>query len=116
MKVLRPGVEASVALDLDISFRLLFWVNIIFPNHHVRALTNVVREFSVRVKAEMDFVQEAENMARFRGSSPASGRCAPRDVFDHSPGGACSSWSTATARRSIVSTPQFASGRCRSGR
>ncbi len=66
VKVLRPGVEEAIALDLDISFRLLFWLNIVFPNHHVRGLTNVVREFSVRVKAEMDFVQEAENIARFK--------------------------------------------------
>lgn len=66
VKVLRPGVEASIALDMDISFRFLFWLNIIFPNHHVRALTNVVREFSVQVKAEMDFEQEAENIARFQ--------------------------------------------------
>ncbi len=66
VKVLRPGVEEAVALDLDISFRLLFWLNILFPNHHVRALTNVVREFSVRVKDEMDFRQEAENIARFQ--------------------------------------------------
>jgi len=66
VKVLRPGVEELVALDLDISFRLLFWLNVIFPNHHVRALTNVVREFSVRVKAEMDFEREAENVARFQ--------------------------------------------------
>ena len=66
VKVLRPGVEASVALDLDISFRLLFWLNILFPNHHVRALTNVVREFSVRVRAEMDFRQEADNIAHFQ--------------------------------------------------
>jgi predicted unusual protein kinase regulating ubiquinone biosynthesis (AarF/ABC1/UbiB family) len=66
VKVLRPGVEAAVALDLDISFRLLFWLNILFPNHHVRAVTNVVREFSVRVRAEMDFRQEAENIERFQ--------------------------------------------------
>jgi predicted unusual protein kinase regulating ubiquinone biosynthesis (AarF/ABC1/UbiB family) len=66
VKVLRPGVEASVALDLDISFRALFWINILFPNHHVRGLTNVIREFSVRVKDEMDFVQEAANMHRFQ--------------------------------------------------
>ena len=66
VKVLRPGVEAAVALDLDISFRLLFWLNILFPNHHVRALTAVVREFSVRVRQEMDFRQEADNIAHFR--------------------------------------------------
>jgi len=66
IKVLRPGVVAAVALDIDISFRLLFWLNIIFPNHHVRALTNVVREFSVRVGTEMDFREESANIARFR--------------------------------------------------
>lgn len=73
VKVLRPGVERAVALDLDISFRFLFWLNILFPNHHVRALTNVVREFSARVREEMDFRQEAENMASFRRFFPDEG-------------------------------------------
>ncbi len=66
VKVLRPGVEPAIALDLDISFGLLYWLNILFPNHHVRALTNVVREFSVRVRDEMDFRKEAENIAHFQ--------------------------------------------------
>lgn len=74
VKVLRPGVVSTVALDIDISFRILFWLNILFRNHHVRALTNVVREFSVRVRAEMDFREEAANVERFRrvfGSDPS---------------------------------------------
>ena len=66
VKVLRPGVEAAIALDLEISFRLMFWLNILFPNHHVRGLTNVIREFSVRVRAEMDFRIEAQNIERFQ--------------------------------------------------
>ncbi|MBI4521850.1 MAG: AarF/ABC1/UbiB kinase family protein [Gemmatimonadetes bacterium] len=81
VKVLRPGVEATVALDLDISFRLLFWLNVLFPNHHVRALTNVVREFSVRVREEMDFRIEQQNLEHFRrhyGREP--GVRAPRVV------------------------------------
>jgi len=65
VKVLRPDVEQLVALDLDISFRVLFLLNVLFPNHHVRALTNVFREFSVRVREEMDFRQEAANIALF---------------------------------------------------
>jgi predicted unusual protein kinase regulating ubiquinone biosynthesis (AarF/ABC1/UbiB family) len=65
VKVLRPGVEELVALDLDISFRLLFVLNILFPNHHVRALTNVFREFSVRVRDEMDFREEARHIELF---------------------------------------------------
>lgn len=66
VKVLRPGVESLVALDLDISFRILFILNVLFRNHHVRALTNVVREFSVRVRVEMDFREEARHMALFQ--------------------------------------------------
>jgi len=66
VKVLRPHVEELVALDLDISFSLLYWLNILFPNHHVQALTNVVREFSIRVGEEMDFRSEERNIDRFR--------------------------------------------------
>jgi predicted unusual protein kinase regulating ubiquinone biosynthesis (AarF/ABC1/UbiB family) len=66
VKVLRPDVEELVAVDLDLSFRVLFWLNILFPTHQIRGITNVVREFSVRVREEMDFSHEAENMARFR--------------------------------------------------
>src|SRR5688572_8523531 len=65
VKVLRPNVEDLVAIDLDISFRILYLLNILFPNHHIRSLTNVVREFSVRVNEEMDFRLEADNIARF---------------------------------------------------
>jgi predicted unusual protein kinase regulating ubiquinone biosynthesis (AarF/ABC1/UbiB family) len=82
VKVLRPGVEEAVALDLDISFSILFWLNVIFPNHHVRGLTNVVREFSVRVKAEMDFVQEAENIARFKRVFAREPKVRAPAVFD----------------------------------
>ncbi|MCH7562764.1 MAG: AarF/ABC1/UbiB kinase family protein [Gemmatimonadetes bacterium] len=66
VKVLRPNVEEIVALDLDISFGMLYWLNILFPNHHVQALTNVVREFSHKVREEMDFRMEADNIARFQ--------------------------------------------------
>ncbi|MFW6205942.1 MAG: ABC1 kinase family protein, partial [Gemmatimonadota bacterium] len=66
VKVLRPDVEALVAVDLDISFRILYLLNILFRNHHVKALTNVVREFSVRVRVEMDFREEARHMELFQ--------------------------------------------------
>ena len=82
VKVLRPGVEELVATDLDISFRILFWLNVLFPNHHIRALTAVVREFSVKVGEEMDFRMEAANMARFRDSFRAERRVRVPDVVD----------------------------------
>ncbi|MBA2244713.1 MAG: AarF/ABC1/UbiB kinase family protein [Gemmatimonadetes bacterium] len=66
VKVIRPGVERLVALDLDISFRILFLLNILFPNHHVRALSSVVREFDRRIHEELDLRQEAANTEIFR--------------------------------------------------
>lgn len=81
VKVLRPNVEQLVAIDLEISFRLLFVLNVLFRNHHVRALTNVVREFSVRVREEMDFTLEAANMSRFHRHFDADPRVrAPRVI------------------------------------
>lgn len=66
LKILRPGVEEMVALDVDLSFRVLFWMNVLFPNHRVQGITNAVREFSVRVREEMDFRSEAKNIERAR--------------------------------------------------
>ncbi len=79
VKVLRPGVEELVAVDLEISFRVLCLLNILVPNHHVRALTNVVREFSVKVREEMDFREEAAHMALFHQNFARDARVrAPR--------------------------------------
>jgi predicted unusual protein kinase regulating ubiquinone biosynthesis (AarF/ABC1/UbiB family) len=66
VKVLRPGVEELIAVDLDISFRILFFLNVLFPNHHIRALTAVFREFEKRIAEEIDLRQEAANTEQFR--------------------------------------------------
>jgi predicted unusual protein kinase regulating ubiquinone biosynthesis (AarF/ABC1/UbiB family) len=66
VKVLRPGVEGLIAMDLDISFRILFLLNLLFPNHHIRALTAVFREFERRIREETDLREEAKNTERFR--------------------------------------------------
>jgi predicted unusual protein kinase regulating ubiquinone biosynthesis (AarF/ABC1/UbiB family) len=65
VKVLRPDVESLVAIDLEISFRVMFLLHVLFRNHHMRALSNVLREFSVRVREEMDFREEAAHIALF---------------------------------------------------
>ncbi|HKJ93105.1 MAG TPA: AarF/UbiB family protein [Longimicrobiales bacterium] len=75
VKVLRPGVEELIAVDLEISYSILFGLNLLFSNdHHVKALTSVVREFAVKVRAEMDFRQEAEHLERFRHHFAGDGR------------------------------------------
>jgi predicted unusual protein kinase regulating ubiquinone biosynthesis (AarF/ABC1/UbiB family) len=66
VKVIRPGVEELVALDLDVSFRILWVLGILFPNHHIRALTTVVSEFEKHIREELDLRIEAENTERFR--------------------------------------------------
>ena len=61
VKVLRPGVEDMVRRDLDISFRVLFLVNLLFPNHHTRAISTIVSDFAKRISGELDFREEARN-------------------------------------------------------
>jgi predicted unusual protein kinase regulating ubiquinone biosynthesis (AarF/ABC1/UbiB family) len=81
VKVLRPGVEQLVSLDLDIAFRVLVVLNVLFPNHHIRALTTVVREFERRIAEEMDLRREAENTTAFREKFASDPRIlAPRVI------------------------------------
>jgi predicted unusual protein kinase regulating ubiquinone biosynthesis (AarF/ABC1/UbiB family) len=68
VKVLRPGVERQVAMDLRaaraIAGRLARW----FPNPHTRGVVAVIDEFAVRVQDELDFRQEARNLALVRAN------------------------------------------------
>jgi len=82
VKVLRPGVEELVALDLDISFRILFVLNVLFPNHHIRALSTVFREFERRIGEEMDLRLEAENTRTFRKNFAGDDRVRAPAVID----------------------------------
>jgi hypothetical protein len=62
-----------------------------FPNHHVRALTSVVREFSVRVREEMDFRQEARHIELFHRHFSQDRRVRAPHVYADFTRGACSS-------------------------
>ncbi len=66
VKVLRPKVDEVVRKDLDISFRLLFVLNLLFPNHHTRAIAAIVSEFAKRIWSELDFREEARNAETLR--------------------------------------------------
>jgi len=66
VKVLRPGVEDLVQRDLRISFRVLFALHVLFPNHHVRAIAAIVNEFAKRINEELDFEQEARHAEALR--------------------------------------------------
>ena len=66
VKVLRPGVEDLVQRDLRISFRILFALHVLFPNHHVRAIAAIVGEFAKRIGEELDFEEEARHAEALR--------------------------------------------------
>jgi predicted unusual protein kinase regulating ubiquinone biosynthesis (AarF/ABC1/UbiB family) len=74
VKVLRPGVEELVRRDLDISFRILFLLNVLFPGHQVRAITTIVSEFSKRISDELDFREEARNASTLKRNFAADPR------------------------------------------
>ena len=80
VKVLRPGVEELVGRDLDVSFRILFVLNVLFPNHHTRAITAIVSEFSKRIHDELDFREEARNAATLRRNFQAEPRVVVPEV------------------------------------
>ncbi|HET8649971.1 MAG TPA: AarF/UbiB family protein [Gemmatimonadales bacterium] len=74
VKILRPGVEELVRRDLDISFRILFLLNLLFPNHHIRAITAIVSEFAKHIGDELDFREEARNAESLRRNFAADER------------------------------------------
>lgn len=82
VKVLRPGVEAIVGVDLDAAFRILFFLNVLFPNHHTRAITTIVREFAKRIEEEMDFRDEARNADLIRANFVGDPRVAVPEVIE----------------------------------
>ena len=68
VKVLRPGVDELVRTDLEVAFRILYVVNVLFPSHQTRAVTTIVREFAKRIEEEMDFREEARFATTIRAN------------------------------------------------
>ncbi|HET8624821.1 MAG TPA: AarF/UbiB family protein [Gemmatimonadales bacterium] len=80
VKVLRPRVDAIVRQDLDIAFRMLFVLTLLFPNHHTRAIAAIVSEFAKRIWAELDFREEARNAEILRRNFAADPRIVVPEV------------------------------------
>jgi predicted unusual protein kinase regulating ubiquinone biosynthesis (AarF/ABC1/UbiB family) len=80
VKVLRPGVDEVVQRDLDISFRLLFVLNLLFPTHHTRAIAAIVSEFAKRIWGELDFREEARNAETLRRNFAGDSRIVVPEV------------------------------------
>ena len=65
VKVLRPGVEELVAIDVRVVQNLIFVLEQFIDHHIIRSTTTIVEEFSRVIAEEMDFLHEAENVERF---------------------------------------------------
>ena len=81
VKVLRPRVDQTVRQDLDIAFRLLFVLTLLFPNHHTRAIAAIVSEFAKRIWAELDFRDEARNAETLRRNFAGDARVVVPEVI-----------------------------------
>lgn len=55
VKVLRPGVEARVAADIDAARRILRWLDRLWGHPHIRRELTALAAFEVRVREEVDF-------------------------------------------------------------
>lgn len=68
VKVLRPGVEETVAMDIAAASRLLVLVLRRWPHPQLRAFQRILDEFGRKVGEEMDFRHEAANADRIRAN------------------------------------------------
>jgi predicted unusual protein kinase regulating ubiquinone biosynthesis (AarF/ABC1/UbiB family) len=82
VKVLRPGVEELVRRDLEAAHRVLFVLNVLFRNHHVRAMSAIVGEFSKRIWMELDFREEAQHAAVLRRNFAGEPRIVVPEVLE----------------------------------
>jgi predicted unusual protein kinase regulating ubiquinone biosynthesis (AarF/ABC1/UbiB family) len=67
VKVQRPNLEATIAFDVAILFRLVKLTNRFFPKANENAdWEGMLREFHTTIFEEMDYVKEGRNADRFR--------------------------------------------------
>jgi predicted unusual protein kinase regulating ubiquinone biosynthesis (AarF/ABC1/UbiB family) len=80
VKVLRPGVDELVRRDLHTAYRIVFLLNVLFRNHHVRGIGAIVDEFAKRIWSELDFREEAQNAETLRRNFAAEPRVVVPEV------------------------------------
>ena len=66
VKVLRPGVEEMVRIDLSVVRVLLGFLDMFIDPNLMRSFHAIADEFERMIKIEMDFRNERRNAARFR--------------------------------------------------
>src|SRR5712692_6293995 len=65
VKVLRPGVEELVAIDVRVVQNVVFVLEQFIDHHIIRSTRTIIDEFSRVIAEEMDFHHEADSVERF---------------------------------------------------
>lgn len=65
VKVQRPNIQKTIETDLDLLHLLARAIERSIPESHIYSPTKLVDEFDRAIRAELDFVQEADNAQRF---------------------------------------------------
>ena len=81
VKVLRPGVEELISVDISILMIIINFLLRVFPTHEINILSTIVREFSKIIKEEMNFSREAENVLRFQKNFAGNENIIIPDVY-----------------------------------
>ena len=66
VKILRPGIERQVAVNMAILYRLASWLKVLFPETRRLRLVEVVDEFNRVLHRELDLLQEAASASQLR--------------------------------------------------
>jgi ubiquinone biosynthesis protein len=66
VKVQRPGISERIRADLDLLYYVAQFLERVVEETGVYAPTGIVQEFERSLKAELDFLNEASNVVRFR--------------------------------------------------
>jgi predicted unusual protein kinase regulating ubiquinone biosynthesis (AarF/ABC1/UbiB family) len=66
IKVLRPGVEKLVAMDVAAALKILGFVERFVTHPHLRSVRVIITQFAAQIGDEMDFRKEAANAEEIR--------------------------------------------------
>ncbi len=81
LKVRRPGIEKTIATDLDILENLASLIDTHGNMGKLFSAGEIVREFRRTIYRELDFVKEAHNLCRFKNNFAANKRIHIPDVY-----------------------------------
>ncbi len=72
VKVIRPGIEGTIAVDLHLLLTFATWLHRLWPESRRLHPVEVVRDYQLTLMDELDMLKEAANTSQLRRNFPAS--------------------------------------------